>query len=128
MLTVPLRLNRLISPVADSFTSTLFGVGGAPATQFRLELRGRGLSDGHTVKKLDDVPPIAVTFIATAVAVDGIVQLPFVPCTCCVMMPPAGIGVERGPTLSAPGRVSNKRQGDIGTSTEATPPDPLAAT
>jgi hypothetical protein len=117
-------LKRLIEPSAESLTSTLFGVGGEPATQLRLELSGRAMSDGQMVRKLDEVPPIAVTFIATAVAVAGIVQFPFVPRTGWTMIPPAGIGVDLVPTLSAPGRVSNSRQGSVGTSTDATPPVP----
>ena len=128
MSTLPLRLNRLIDPSADSLTSTLFGVGGAPAIQLRLELSGRGESAGQMVRKLAAVPPTAVTFIATAVAVVGIVQLPFVPWTRCVITPPAGIGIALVPMLSPPGRVSNKRHGSTGMSTEAVPPEPPADT
>jgi hypothetical protein len=53
------------------------GVGGEPATQFRLDASGRTASDGQIVRKLEAVPPSAVTFIETAVAVAGTVQFPF---------------------------------------------------
>ena len=99
-----------------SRTSTLFGVGGAPAAQFRLEASGRGASDGQIVRKLAAVPPTAVTFMATAVASEGTPQFPFWPCTICTITPPGPIAVATGPTLSSPGLVSNKRQGGTGTS------------
>jgi hypothetical protein len=112
----------LNSPVGESWTSTLFGVGGAPATQLRLDASGRAALAGQIVRKLAAVPPTAVTFMATAVAVDGMTQLPFVPCTRCVNTPPAGSGVETLPTVSGAGRVSRSRHGAIGTNDDAVPP------
>ena len=67
------------------------------------------------------VGAIAVTFITRPVASAGMVQLPFEPRTeiVCVSLPP--MGVERLPTLSAPGRVSMMRHGTIGTNTARSP-------
>jgi hypothetical protein len=50
MFTSPARLNARNAPSTESCTSTLFGVGGAPATQFRLEASGRGASAGQIVR------------------------------------------------------------------------------
>ena len=66
-----------------------------------------------------------VTFIDTAVADEGIVHLPLVPHTNGAYVCPPGIGVARGPTLIAPGRVSISRHGVIGTNDDA--PGELAA-
>ena len=122
MFTSPARLNTRNAPSTDSWTSTLFGVGGAPATQFRLEANGRAASAGHTVRKLEAVPPTAVTFIATAVAEPGIEQLPLAPCTRSRSSPPGPTGVATSPTVSGAGRVSTSRQGGIGTRTDGCPP------
>jgi hypothetical protein len=73
------------------------------------------------VRKLEAVPSTTVTFIATAVALDGMVQLPLWPCTACVMTPPLWMGDETGPTLSGAGRVSKRRQGAVGTSIDGAP-------
>jgi hypothetical protein len=69
-----------------------------------------------------------VTFIVTAVASDGMVQLPLVPVICTVCTPVGPIGVERGPMVSGAGRVSVTRHGVIGTNTDVTPDDAAALT
>jgi hypothetical protein len=66
-----------------------------------------------------------VTFIDTAVADEGIVHLPLVPHTNGAYVSAPAIGVDRGPTLIEPGRVSISRHGVIGTNDDA--PGELAA-
>jgi hypothetical protein len=57
-------------------------------------------------------------FMATAVAVVGIAQLPTEPVICCVYTSWGCSGVAREPTLSGGGRKSNSLHGVIGTNTE----------
>jgi hypothetical protein len=49
-LTAPAKLNRLNSPAVESFTSTLFGVAGAPGGQLRFDVVGRVASAGQIVR------------------------------------------------------------------------------
>jgi hypothetical protein len=60
-----------------------------------------------------------VTFIDTAVAPVGIVQLPFAPHTVATNVSLAPTGVDLGPAVSGAGRVSIKRHGVIGTNDDA---------
>ena len=103
-------------PDADSLTSTLLGVGDAPANQFICEMTGSdGASLGKMVRKLATVPWVTVTFNETARAVVGISQFPLAPHTLMTYVSAGPSGVARGPTLSEVFRMSIKRQGTIGT-------------
>ena len=77
------------------------------------------MSEGNTVKKLDDDGTITVTFADTPVAEAGITQLPFEPVTCTTNVSFTPIGVDCGPTVSGAGLVSINRHGVIGTNDDA---------
>src|SRR4029079_15125956 len=119
--TDPNWLNPLISPVAESPTLSWFGLAESPTSQFWFDVSGLVASAGNTVRKLLAVPLFVVTLPTIPVAGLGIVQLPFLPHTRNVAASPAPIGVWRVPTVSGLTRVSNKRQGTIGTTDEASP-------
>ena len=112
--TLPLLAKKLIRPVDPSDEFTEFGVGACPETQFSDDDSGRAESAGHVVRNPFDVGLVDVTFMLTAVAFAGTVQLPFVPCTWIVYVSPPTSGVLRGPTTVS-GRVSTMRQGVIDT-------------
>ena len=116
--TVPAWLKKLIRPSADTVTVTAFGVAGCPATQFRFDANGYGLSAGNTVRYDDPVGLTATTSIDKPVAPAGIVQSPSVPHTGVAYVSCGPSGVERDPTTSA-GRVSSNRHGVIGTNDES---------
>jgi hypothetical protein len=59
------------------------------------------------------------TPIDTAVTPTGIVQFPFVPHTVVMYVSSGPSGVARGPMLSSPARVSNRRHGVVGTKDDA---------
>ncbi len=116
--TVPAELKKLTEPAtAARAVVTWFGVAPWPGSQFRLDAKGRGWSDGHTVRKPAPVGLTIVTFMTTPTAFAGTVQLPLVPRTDAVNVVPAPRGVFRGPTVTGAGRVSNRRQGVIVVST-----------
>src|SRR5262245_35801218 len=121
--TVPFLLKIDTLPSAESCTSTLFGVAGAPGNQLRFEASGRSAASvGHSVRKLAAVPLTVVTFIAIALAVDGTMHpSPLVPCTSTSIAVSGPIGADTGPMLSSPGRVSINRHGTIGTNADWTP-------
>src|SRR6056297_3255287 len=84
--TEPLKFYILMRPSGDSFTSTLFGVAGAPAVTFRFDNLGTVVRFAGNSRMFDDaVAFTAVTFNATATASDGIdsppVHSPLDPCT-----------------------------------------------
>ena len=110
-------VRNLIAPWLSSFTVTEFATGACPAEKLRFEVFGRGFSAGHTVRNPSVVGSTAVTFKTTAVAPDEITQLPLLPRTNATKGVSLTIGTFRLPTVLSPGRVSNKRQGTIGTKT-----------
>jgi hypothetical protein len=69
---------------------------------------------------------ITATFITKPTASFGMVHFPLVPRTLIAYASFTPIGVERGPTLSVPARVSITRHGVIGTYT-ARSPEPIEA-
>src|SRR6056297_2725029 len=91
-------------PSGESFTSTLFGVAGAPAVTLRFDNNGTFVRFAGYSRMFDDaVAFTAVTFNATATASDGIanppVHSPLEPCTFTSKMSPAPSGALRGPTV-----------------------------
>src|SRR2546426_12739258 len=62
----PSGLKRSIFPVLPTLTTTRLGTV-SPGTQFRSEALGRVAPSGHTVRKLEAVVSVTVTFSTTAV-------------------------------------------------------------
>jgi hypothetical protein len=104
-LTEPKALKSSIAPVGDSLTSTLLGVAPWPGSQFRFDAVGTvARSAGNSTRNEAAVPPTTVTFIDTAVAPAGTLQLPTAPVTCWVIVSAGPSGAVRGPTVSGAGR------------------------
>src|SRR5690606_2014974 len=114
-------------PSGDNFTSTLFGVGGAPAVTFKFDTNGT-VSRSPGYKRMFDtaVAFTAVTVIASATAADGAdnapVQLPLVRRTATSNTSPGASGDVLDPTLFGAGRVSTDRQPAVGTNVESVSP------
>src|SRR4051794_40615974 len=120
--TVPPLLYAEIAPIADRPTVTWFGIGAPPRTTLRFDAVGLGsASEGKMVTYESAVGLTAVTFVAMPVAFVGMVQFPLVPHTANVAASAAASGVDRVPTVPAPGRVSTRRHGTIGTYEDAAP-------
>ena len=113
------QLYNASRPSLANVAVAAFGVGAWPATQFKFDANGRGTSAGYTVRNDEAVGLTTVTLSDTPVAPIGIVQFSFVPHTGTTCVSPPASGHERGPTLSLPARVSNSRQGVIGTNDDA---------
>src|SRR5262249_22717738 len=95
----------LTRQVLPSATSTRLGTVW-PATQFRLDATGSEVPAGHTVRKLDALVLVTVTFRTTAET--PLIGTPARPVTCSVKVPPGPIGEDVPPV---PSRVSSMRVG-----------------
>ena len=91
-------------PAAPTFEIMAFGTV-SPASKFRMEASGRGVSHGHTVKKPEAAGFVTVVFATTADTSSG---SPATPDTRSASVAPAARGRASAPT---PARVSRIRCG-----------------